>query len=344
MMVRRPGYVAVCAVLTALIVFMGALGYYSELSTIITADEPLVLQVRPGETLRQVTRRLADEGVLNRPRLLTMLGVLRGDSGNIKAGEYVVRGRVTPGELLDYFVSGRARFVSLTVPEGFSMAEIAQRVEERELGQAQAFLALASDKAFIASLELPLDEHPPSLEGFLFPETYYFHRGVGEAAVITAMVNQFKHRAADVLTARAADVGLTPYEALTLASIVEKETAVPEERPLVAAVFHNRLQARMRLASDPTVIYGLGDFDGNLKRVHLLTETPYNTYKINGLPPTPIANPGLQSILATVKPADVDYLFFVARGDGTHEFTKDYRAHRRAVWKYQIRPHRKRSS
>jgi UPF0755 protein len=343
-MLRRPPYVAVSAVLALLVLFMGALALYGAFSTVIRTEQPLAIQVRPGETLSQLTHRLAAQGILQRPRLFTALGILRGDSANIKAGEYVVDGSVSPFELLDSLVSGRARFVSLTVPEGFSLAEIAARVEARELGQAERFLTLARDPDFIASLALPITPTPPTLEGFLYPETYYFHRGVGAGALITAMVEEFRRRAADDLRERAARVGMTPYQALVLASMVEKETGVGEERPLISAVFHNRLRARMRLASDPTVIYGLAEFDGNLRRADLLAETPYNTYKITGLPPTPIANPGLDSIRAALEPARVEYLYFVAKGDGTHEFSKDYRSHRGAVYKYQIRPHRKRSS
>ena len=343
-MMSRTAYSAVCGVLALLIAFMGALMLYGELSTGIESDQPVVIDVEPGETLSQVTHRLADRGILRHPRLLTALGILRGDSANIKAGEYVVQGAVSPSELLDYFVSGRARYVSFTVPEGLSMAEIADRLEERELGHADVFLALTHDPRFIATLSLPVAKAPPTLEGFLFPETYFFHRGVSETSIITAMVAQFNKQATPLLRESPGTGGLSPYQVLILASIVEKETAVKEERPLISAVFHNRLRTRMRLASDPTVIYGLPNFDGNLKRVHLLTETPYNTYKISGLPPTPIANPGLASIRATMHPADVDYLFFVAKGDGTHVFSKDYRTHSRAVLKYQIRPHRKRSS
>jgi peptidoglycan lytic transglycosylase G len=343
-MVRQPAYVAIGAVLLLLAAFMAAVLAYGGLSTTIVSEQPLVVEVHAGETLRQFTRRLASEGVLREPRLLTMLGILRGDSGNIKAGEYVMQGRVSPNELLDYLVSGRARYVSLTVPEGFSLSEIAQRLEERELGQADSFLALTRDPQFIASLELPVEPQPATLEGFLYPETYFFHRGASQEALVTAMVNEFRKRALQVLEEQAGRVGMTPYQALILASIVEKETAVADERPIVSAVFHNRLRARMRLASDPTVIYGMPDYDGNLRRIDLLTETPYNTYKIQGLPPTPIANPGLESIRAAVAPAPVNYLFFVAKGNGTHEFSKDYRTHSQAVWKYQVRPHRKRSS
>jgi UPF0755 protein len=338
---HRPGLLAVSAVLALLVLFMGGIFLYGEFSTSIQSESPLAVEIRRGETLRQVTGRLAEMGVLRRPGWLTTLAILRGDSGHIQAGEYVFQGAVSPNELLDSLVTGRARFSSLTVPEGWSLAEIAQRLEERELGRASELLRLARDPDFIASLALPFPDRPASLEGFLYPETYYFHRGVSEAVIIATLVEEFKKRAAGPLIERAAGVGMTPYQVLTLASIVEKETGVDEERPLISAVFHNRLQSRMRLASDPTVIYGLADFDGNLKRAHLLQPTPYNTYKVGGLPPTPIANPGLTSILAAVAPAPVDYLFFVAKGDGTHYFSNDFRAHKKAVYRFQIRPNRK---
>lgn len=341
---KRPGYSAVIGVLALLMAFMAAVMAYGELSTSIRSEEPRIIEVRRGESLRQVTRRLAAEGVLHQPGLLTLLAILRGDSAKIQAGEYVIQGAVSPRELLDYFVSGRARQVSLTIPEGFSIVEIAARLQARELGSAAELLRLAQDRRFIASLGLPLQSDPPTLEGLIYPDTYYFHRGLSEASLLTAMVEQFKKRAGGVLMAQSARLGMRPYEVLILASIIEKETAVGGERPLISAVFHNRLQARMRLASDPTVIYGLEEFDGNLKRVHLRTRTPYNTYKISGLPPTPITNPGLDSITAALAPAKVDYLYFVAKGDGTHYFSRDFRSHRRAVWKYQVRPHRRRKS
>ena len=341
---KRPGYSAVIGVLALLVAFMAAVMAYGELSTSIRSEEPRVIEVRRGESLRQVTRRLAAEGVLHQPGLLTLLAILRGDSAKIKAGEYVIQGAVSPRELLDYFVSGRARYVSLTIPEGFSVVEIAARLQARELGSAAELLRLARDRRFIASLGLPFQSDPPTLEGLIYPDTYFFHRGFSEASLLTAMVEQFKKRAGGVLKAQSARVGMRPFEVLILASIIEKETAVGGERPLISAVFHNRLQVRMRLASDPTVIYGLEGFDGNLKRVHLRTRTPYNTYKISGLPPTPIANPGLDSITAALAPAKVDYLYFVAKGDGTHYFSRDFRSHKRAVWKYQVRPHRRRKS
>lgn len=343
-MLRRPGYVVVLGAVVFLVLFMGAVYGVGSFTTSIVADQPTTVAVRPGESLSELTHRLAAEGVLRNPRVVRVLAILRGDSARIKAGEYLVEGRVSPNELLDRLVSGNARFVALTVPEGFSVAEIADRIEAQGLGNAAEVERLAHDPDFLDSLDLPFQPPVPNLEGFVMPETYYVHRGVSESSLLRAMVDLFKKRAAPYLKEQAPGTGYTPYELMILASMIEKETGVGEERPLISAVFHNRLRNHMRLGSDPTVIYGLDHFDGNLTRVHLRTETPYNTYKISGLPPTPIANAGFASLRAAVNPAKVDYLYFVAKGDGTHYFSSDYKSHRKAVWKYQIRPNRRNNS
>ncbi|MDX1649878.1 MAG: endolytic transglycosylase MltG, partial [Myxococcota bacterium] len=221
--------------------------------------------------------------------------------------------------------------VPLTVPEGFEAREIAARVAEVAEVAVDSVRALVADTALADRLGVP----GPTLEGYLFPETYHFARGLAPRALAEAMVEEFL-RAWEPLAPKARARGLSMREVVTLASIVEKETAVPEERPLVSAVFHNRLARGMRLETDPTVIYGIPDFDGNLRRVHLEDETnPYNTYRIPGLPPGPIANPGAEALRATVEPADVDYLFFVSRNDGSHVFSETWRAHANAVNRYQ---------
>ncbi|MBI4084186.1 MAG: endolytic transglycosylase MltG [Candidatus Lambdaproteobacteria bacterium] len=343
-MLRQPAVLAIAGVVTGLLAFMVVVFVLGNHTSAVDAPQPLVIQVEQGESLSHFVRRLAEARILNNPELIRGLAVLRGDTTRIKAGEYVLNGVVTPNELLDYLVSGKARYLALTVPEGFSMFEVAQRVEQKEAGSAAEFLRLARDREFIAGLALPFAQPPASLEGLLYPETYFFHRGVGEARLIDMMVAQFRKRALPLLQDQAARMGLTPYEALTLASIIEKETGTPQERPLIAAVFHNRLRARMTLGSDPTVIYGLEHFDGNLTREQLRTRTDYNTYVMPGLPPTPIANPGLPSIRAALEPAQVKYLYFVSKGDGSHFFSADYRTHTRAVYKYQKQPNRRPNS
>jgi UPF0755 protein len=334
--------VGVLTVVTLLAGFQAAVLAYAEFTTALVADPPFVLEVRPGEPFAQVTRRLETQHGLRHPGLFSALAVLRGDTGRIRAGDYALSGRITPASLLGALVSGKGAFVAITVPEGISVREIARRVEDLGLGSAQEFLRLAHDPVFIASLQLPFPPPRPSLEGYIFPETYFIHRASGEALLLTTMVREFKKRAAALLIEGAPRVNLSPYEALTLASIVEKETGVAAERPLVAAVFHNRLKARIRLGSDPTVIYGIPDFNGNLTRKHLRTPGPYNTYVNLGLPPTPITSPGLESLRAVVNPAQVDYLYFVSKGDGTHVFSRDYISHEKAVDRYQRRPSQRR--
>lgn len=337
-----PRFWSILAVLLGLAGFQAAVLVYAELTTAVVAEPPFVLEVRPGEPFSQVARRLETEHGLHHPALFRTLAMLRGDTGRIRAGDYALTGRVTPAALLNDLVSGKGTFAAITIPEGISVREIARRVEDQGLGSAQEFLRLAHDPVFIASLQLPFPPSRPSLEGYIFPETYFIHRAAGEAALLATMVKEFKKRAAALLIEGAPRVNLTPYEALTLASIVEKETGVDAERPLVAAVFHNRLKARIRLGSDPTVIYGIPDFDGNLTRRHLRAPGPYNTYVNLGLPPTPITSPGLESLRAAVNPAPVDYLYFVSKGDGTHVFSRDYGNHEKAVDRYQRRPSQRR--
>jgi UPF0755 protein len=327
---------------TLIALFILAALVYGELSTAVSADPPFVLEVRQGEPFGHVVRRLAAEGRLVRPGLLRTLAVLRGDAGRVKSGDYALSGRVSPNELLRMLVAGQANFAAITIPEGFSLHEIARRVGEQGLGQAREFLRLAHDPAFIARLNLPFSPNGNTLEGFIFPDTYYIHRAAGEAALLTSMVREFKKRVAGPLMAQAGSVKLTPYQALVLASMIEKETGTDAERPLVSAVFHNRIKARIRLASDPTVIYGIPNFDGNLTRAHLRAPGPYNTYVNFGLPPTPISSPGLASVRAAVSPAPSKYLYFVSKGDGTHFFSEDYATHEQAVFRYQIRTNRRR--
>jgi UPF0755 protein len=341
--VRAPAtsFLGLCL---ALALGLFAVFLYSEVGTSINADSPLSVTVRRGESLTALANRLHDEGLLASPGYFRMLAVLRGDSRRVKAGEFVVHGRVSPAALIDDLVHGESRLYRFTVPEGLSVRDIADKLEREGKGRRDTLLKLASDPGFIAELNLPIPPGRPSLEGYLYPETYYFSAGTDEGELLRNMVREFRNRAAATLTQRAHDVGLTPYQVLVLASIIEKETGAPEERTIISAVFHNRLQRDMRLYSDPTVIYGVDGFSGNLTKKHLETDGPYNTYRVQGLPPTPIANPGMDSVAAALAPAEVDYLYFVAKGDGTHHFSKTYKAHTQAVWLYQKLPFKKRKS
>jgi UPF0755 protein len=219
----------------------------------------------------------------------------------------------------------------VVVPEGLRMQEVAARIEAAGLGSAAEFVRVARDPATAAALGLP----GPTLEGYLFPETYELARGVPESEIARMMVDHF-FAVWRELEPRAQQRGLSMHDAVVLASLVEKETAAADERPLVAAVFLNRLARGMRLETDPAVIYGIADFDGNLRRAHLEdAKNPYNTYQHAGLPPGPIASPGAASLRAVVEPAEADYLYFVAKKDGTHQFSSSYGDHVRAVNRFQ---------
>ncbi len=250
----------------------------------------------------------------------------------VKAGRYAFS---APVRLVDVFAdleAGRVEQVSVTIPEGLSLAEIGAELEAGEVVAADAFEALVRDPGSVSRWGVP----GPSLEGYLFPDTYRFARDLPADAVVDAMVGRFRE-VTEPLAAEAASRGFDLRRWVTLASIVEKETGQESERPVVAAVFLNRLERGMRLESDPTVIYGIPDFDGDLRRADLSRDTPYNTYTRRGLPPGPIASPGRESLVAVLRPARVPYLYFVSRNDGTHAFAETLAEHSRNVDRYQRR-------
>jgi UPF0755 protein len=287
--------------------------------------------VERGRGLRQVANALEDAGLIRSAGSAVAIAKLRGWDAAIKAGEYDLSPGSSAEEILEKIIAGRVRTYTAVLPEGVRATEIAERLEQAGLAQREAFLRVVGDAEFAKSLGVPA----PSLEGYLYPETYQIPGDLAPEAVARILVGQFDRAWAEI-EPDAREHDLSKHEIVTLASIVEKETAVPEERPLIAAVFLNRLRRGMRLETDPAVIYGISDFDGNLRRRDLRDEkNPYNTYQIAGLPPGPIASPGADALRAVVKPAETDYLYFVSRNDGTHEFSRTYREHVNAVNRYQ---------
>lgn len=292
----------------------------------------LSLAVLPGDSLRAVTDRLHREGVLAHPRLLTLYARWTGLDQQIKHGEYLLKPVMTAQTLLELLASGRVIQYQVTLPEGITLAQ-ALTILQRQ-GELQATLSGPEDPRLLELVE-PYG-HP---EGLFFPDTYHHARGDSDWQVL-----QRAHSAMlDILEAewqgRSSELPYeTPYEALIMASIIERETGLPEEREEIAGVFVRRLQRGMRLQTDPTVIYGAGsDFDGNLRRAHLQDEdNVYNTYRHHGLPPSPIALPGRASIHAALHPAEGAALFFVARGDGGHVFSATLAEHESAVRQYQL--------
>ena len=258
-----------------------------------------------------------------------------GKGRRLQAGEYRFDRAMTPIEVIDKLARGDVYVINITFPEGLTVAEMGKIFETHRLGSASAFVAAAHDPSAIKAL----DPAARDLEGYLFPETYLLPRRADASTLVTLMTGRFAHVFTTQLRQAAEANGLTVRQAVTLASIVEKEAARPEERPLVAAVYANRLRIGMALQCDPTVIYALervGKYTGNLRREDLAFDSPYNTYRYPGLPPGPIASPGLASLEAAVHPAQVDFLYFVSRNDGSHEFARTLEEHNRNVQKWQV--------
>lgn len=292
---------------------------------------PVIVFVPEGATLRTTARLLASQGVVRNAQLFSWWARFTGADRKIKQGEYGFAVPLSPLALLGILTSGEGLRHVVTVTEGMTFKQVAALLATRGLGAEENFLCLNTDPAFLAAWGLP----PQGLEGYLYPDTYHFSRSASPEEILGRMVRRFYTVISPDMYRQAARLGFSLHQIITLASLVEKETGVVSERSLIAAVFHNRLRKRMLLQCDPTVIYGIENFDGNLTRQHLLTPTLYNTYLFPGLPPGPIANPGLQAITAALNPAKFDYLYFVSRGDGTHIFSSDLAAHNRAVQRFQ---------
>jgi UPF0755 protein len=288
--------------------------------------------VAPGQGLSVIARRLGAAGVIEKPDYFRAFARINGYNKHIKAGEYELSAGLSPARILDTLISGKVTLHRLTVPEGYTYRQIAGLVERAGFFPEAAFIRAAEDPGLIRELGVAGE----TFEGYLFPDTYFFPKGASARDIIAAMVHRFHTVMTPEWQARAAELKMSLHEVTTLASIIEKETRASVERPAISSVFHNRLKKGMRLETDPTVIYGITDFNGDITREHLQADTPYNTYRINGLPPGPIANPGKESLYAALYPDETDYLFFVSRNNGTHQFSTDYAGHNEAVQKYQM--------
>ncbi len=296
------------------------------------ATDSILFKIRPGTRLRTLAERLTDEGLISDPYFFIALAYQKRLQDQIKAGEYALADGMRPLDLLTMFASGRSVQYPVTLIEGRTFREAVESLADNEILDHE--LTGLSDAELMQRLGIE-DEHP---EGWLFPDTYLVSRNSTDVEVLKRAHARMKQVLSEEWEARAEDLPIeTPYEALILASIIEKETGLAEERPDIAGVFVRRLQKGMRLQTDPTVIYGMGDdYDGNIRRADLRRATPYNTYVIDALPPTPIALPGREAIHAALQPAPGDALFFVARGDGSHHFSATLKEHNCAVRQYQL--------
>jgi UPF0755 protein len=302
-------------------------------------NQAQVFEVQPGMPLKQIAQQLSRQGLILSPSAFQAIAYIQSKQKQVMVGEYNLSPSMLPSEILSRITSGKTVLHPVTIPEGYRITEIAALLQSEGLVDQDSFLHHTRDKNMIQSLGISAD----NLEGYLFPETYHFSKYSPEIKIVQKMVTTFKEQVLKPqLLKRAKESSLSWHEIVTLASLIEKETGLDSERKIISSVFHNRLRKNMRLQTDPTVIYAIEKFDGNIRKRDLKIDSPYNTYRYKGLPPGPIANPGLKSIVAAISPIESDRLYFVSRQDGSHHFSSTLIEHNQAVQKYQLRKVRSR--
>lgn len=293
---------------------------------------PQVVEIPPQRGVLQIAGLLEDAGVIRSPEGFALLSLLRGSARSLKAGEYEIPKDATTLTILRLLESGKVKPHLVLLQEGATLRGLARLLEAERLARAEEVVRLASDSWFVQALGVDAG----SLEGYLFPDTYHFFRGMTAQEILARMVHRLRETLTTEILAQAEARGLTAHQLLTFASIVEKEAVVPEERPLIAAVFWNRLRLEMPLQADPTVQYARGDSNQALTRADLQLDSPFNTYRYRGLPPAPIASPGKAAILSVLSPAEVDYLYFVSIDGRRHFFSTTLDQHNSAVARYRL--------
>lgn len=323
----------ILAVMLVMGVIFAALLYQYATTPASASQDGQVVEIKPGMTLKQVAHLLADKELLSEPSTFMLYTYLQGEQNHIQAGEYRFSPSMPPRDILEALTSGMAVLYTVTIPEGYRITDIAGLLEAKGLVDKPAFIEATRNRELLESLHISSG----SLEGYLYPETYKFSKAGGARRIVQTLLDTFKERVLQPERVQQAEaMQFTFHEIITLASLIEKETGLGKERKLISSVFHNRLAKKMRLQTDPTVIYAMVNFDGNIRKKDLSIDSPYNTYKHFGLPPGPIASPGLESIQAALDPEESDFLYFVSRKDGSHQFSTNYKDHVRAVQKYQL--------
>ena len=301
-----------------------------------TRLEPIRYEVKEGYTLARIAQDLYKDNVIGFPKTFKLIGKFIGYEALLKKGLYVFPPGVTAPEVLNMLVKGSPPIVRVTFPEGLNIYQISEQLAIYFPNiSANAWIYAMRNTELLEDLGVELGVNPPSLEGFLFPQTYHFNVNSSKYDVLKMMVYEFKKHFTQEIIEKGRSHNLSPYEVVVLASIIEEESLRTSEQPHIASVFLNRLVKKMRLQADPTVIYGAWEsYNGRITRAHLRRKTPYNTYVIYGLPIGPISNPGESALKAAVNPAETDFLYFVAKGNGKHHFSNNLKEHNWAVRKY----------
>jgi len=336
---KRASRIGLIAALSLVISCVGSVAYIAYDFTNrppSTSSAEVIFEVQPTQSFNVVAKKLQDLGLVRNAFVFSLYARTTNQRALIKRGEYLLRMNMLPKEVLSIITSGKSISRPFTVAEGLNIYEISDLYESQGFGKKADFLEMVKNKQFAKQL---LGEEVPSLEGYLFPETYMITKFEDTKDLIGAMVRRFLTVYKD-LGAEAGLPGWTRNQIVTLASIIEKETGAIEDRPYISSVFHNRLRKKMKLQTDPTIIYGIADATGvvpnNIRKDDILKPTKYNTYVIDGLPPGPISNPGKDALLVTLKPASSKHLYFVSRNDGTTAFSESLDNHNRAVQKFQV--------
>lgn len=294
-------------------------------------NKNIEIEIPEGATFRQAVEILSQERLTRDKRLFLFIGIISGLDRKIRAGYYSFTGLLSPFDIFRMLRKGQIIEYEITILEGDSLRETGEKLSEKGIFDKENFMKLSSDKDFLAFYDIDA----PTFEGYLFPDTYKIPKGMDSEDAIGMMINKMREKYSGELRVRASELGLSEREVLTLASIVEKEAVTDEERPLISAVCHNRLRKGIPLQADPTAIYGIKSSREKITAGDLRRKTPYNTYVIKGLPPGPIASPGIKSIVAALYPADVPYVYFVSNNDGTHQFSVTAEEHQAAVKVYR---------
>lgn len=291
----------------------------------------VIVDIPTGSSFLKVTEILNQAGLIKNRVFFYSLTIMKRARRSIRAGEYEFNTSLTPAAMIDKLLRGEIKIHKVLIREDLSMREIAAVLEKEKLINKEDFFELATDEEFLESLGIEAE----SIEGYLFPDTYSFDRSMSTRQIMKIMVNQFWKKVTPEMIKKAGERRLNVHQLVTFASIIGKESGYDSEKPMISAVFYNRLKKKMPLQSDPTAVYDMDNFEGKILRSHLKRKSPYNTYVIRGLPPGPIANPGLSSLKATLYPASVKHLYFVSKNDGSHFFSTSFVEHNQAINRYR---------